>query len=196
MSAHRPELVLLTGAPGSGKTTAVQRAVEVLRARGLRVGGFVTAELRSGDTAGPRVGFALEPLAAGGQPRTMAHRELVSRHRVGRYGVDVEVIDYVVDTTLSPRALADVDLIAIDEIGKMECLSRRFVEAIERLLERSAGPPLLATVAQRGSGLIAQVRQRPNARLLTVDRATRDALVGRLVGALLADREIDGTSPR
>ncbi|RLE84656.1 MAG: NTPase, partial [Thermoprotei archaeon] len=46
--------VLVTGRPGIGKTTAVLRAAEELRRRGLRIGGMVSREVRRG---GVRVGF-------------------------------------------------------------------------------------------------------------------------------------------
>lgn len=162
--------VLLTGEPGVGKTTLVQQALELLP--GLRKAGFVTQELR-----GPlgRLGFALQPF--GGERRILAHVDFVSRQRVGRYGVDLEIVNYVVDTSL--RLQSDVDLYVVDEIGKMECLSRRFVAAMERLL--NADVPLLATVALRGPGLIGAVKERSDVRLLEVTTGNRDALCDRIV---------------
>lgn len=60
----------------------------------------------------------------------------------------------------------------IDEIGKMECFSQRFIEAVRRLLE--SGKPLLATVAQKGSGFIREAKSWPAGRLLHVTRENRD----------------------
>ncbi|HEV8472853.1 MAG TPA: nucleoside-triphosphatase [Methylomirabilota bacterium] len=54
VQAHKR--ILLEGRPGSGKTTAVARLVDLLRAEGVAVSGFFTRELREG---GERVGFAL-----------------------------------------------------------------------------------------------------------------------------------------
>ncbi len=140
--------LLLTGPPGVGKTTAVQAAAQLLGQR--RCGGFFTEEIC--DSGGLRTGFALVTLD--GQRHVMAHRDLVSRHRVGRFGVDVERIDYVVDLALSPKA--DSELFLVDEIGKMECFSKRFVRAVERLLDDPR--PLVATVAAKGDGLIQRVK--------------------------------------
>jgi nucleoside-triphosphatase THEP1 len=47
----------------------------------------------------------------------------------------------------------------------MECLSRRFVKAVETLLD--PGTLVLATIAARGGGLIEHARRRPDAELWT-----------------------------
>ena len=46
----------------------------------------------------------------------------------------------------------------VDEIGKMECFSTRFVTAMKRLLESDR--LVIATIARRGGGFIAEVKQR------------------------------------
>src|SRR5438876_755164 len=52
--------------------------------------------------------------------------------RVGRYGVDLDVMETLA-TRLAPSRAVDVWL--VDEIGKMECLSPTFVTAMRRLLD-------------------------------------------------------------
>ncbi|MDP3768164.1 MAG: nucleoside-triphosphatase, partial [Dehalococcoidia bacterium] len=89
--------------------------------------------------------------------------------------------DELAATALAPTRRTDVVL--VDEIGKMECLSTAFVAAVRRLL---AGPtPVIATVARRGAGLIAEVKARRDVELIHVTRANRDDLPG-LVLAWLA----------
>ena len=73
-------------------------------------------------------------------------------------------------------------LIIIDEIGKMECFSKRFVDVVTLLLD---GPKiLLATIALKGEGLIRQVKERPDCRLVTVTRENRDRLLDELTSEL------------
>ena len=113
----------------------------------------------------------------------MAHIGIRGPARVGKYGVDLAIVDELAATALAPSPRTLVYL--VDEIGKMECLSASFVAAMRRLL---AGPtPLIATVAQRGEGLIGEVKARPDVELIQVTRANRDDLPG-LVLAWLADR--------
>ena len=102
---------------------------------------------------------------------------------MGRYGVDVEVMNALAD---SLRVDRDIDAWLVDEIGKMECLSTRFVSAMRALL---GGPrPVGATVALRGAGFIAEVKRRPDAELWTITKSGRDAIPAKIVGWLQARR--------
>ncbi len=171
LTKHRA--ILLTGAPGDGKTTVVGKVAAGLRGRTIR--GFTTAEIRSGRE---RQGFRLETFD--GRSAVFAHVSIRSLHHVGKYGVDVAALDALVGEALDPRANADVYL--VDEIGKMECLSEKFVAAIKDLLD--SGRPLVATVALLGSGFIEQVKRRPDVELLTVTRSNRDSLPDEILARL------------
>jgi nucleoside-triphosphatase len=171
--ARRATTLLLTGRPGVGKTTIVRKVVERLR---QKPDGFYTEEVREGRE---RRGF--RAVTFGGDTRVIADIGF-GPPRVGRYGVDVEAIDQLVDTTLRRHASK---LFVVDEIGKMECMSRRFVEAMHNLLD--SGRIVVATVGERGTGFIAAVKRRPDAELWDVTRMARDDMPSRVL-AWLAER--------
>ncbi len=162
--------LLLTGVPGVGKTTVIRRVVESLGDRPMR--GFLTDEVRHG---GRRTGFEITTID--GQSTILASVDLPSPHRVGRYGVDVAAVDRIVASTLHP--INPDDLVVIDEIGKMECLSEAFVTAVRRLLESPQS--LLATVALHGGGLITEVKQHPASELWQITVANRNDIPARVV---------------
>jgi nucleoside-triphosphatase len=60
--------LLLEGRPGIGKTTLARRLLHPLQEAGVPVGGFATAELRTG---GHREGFLVE--AVSGAQEVLAH---------------------------------------------------------------------------------------------------------------------------
>lgn len=159
---------MLTGVPGAGKTTVLRRVLQHLAHR--RAKGFYTEEMRSG---GQREGFRLVTLD--GQRVAIAHIGFRVGPRVGRYRVDVAAIDHAAGTALAPGA----DVYLVDEIGKMECLSSGFVGAIGVLLEGNA--PMVATVAKRGGGLIAEVKHRTDAEVWEVTAANRAGLPERVL---------------
>jgi nucleoside-triphosphatase len=165
--------LLLTGPPGVGKTTVLAAVARQLGDR--KLGGFLTEEIRPGRQ---RLGFDLVPFQ--GERRTMAHCDFSSPHRVSRYGVDVGKIDDIAEAALGP--CADAELFLIDEIGKMECFSRPFIEAIARLLDDPR--PLVATVARQGPGLIAEVKRRTDVELWQVTTKNRQRMPDEVVSWL------------
>jgi nucleoside-triphosphatase len=122
--------LLLTGAPGTGKTTVMRRLAEQLGRK--RIAGFFTEEMR---TRGERRGFRL--VAYDGAAAVIAHVDFPKTLRVSKYGIDVAAIDRAADAALAPPL--SVELYLVDEIGKMECFSAVFVERMRRARERCAG---------------------------------------------------------
>jgi nucleoside-triphosphatase THEP1 len=171
----QPKNILLTGPPRCGKTTVIQKVIEALG--DWRLCGFYTEEMRSSD--GRRLGF--EAIGLGGTSTVLAHVGCRTHRRVGRYGVRVREFEALVEEELA-RPAGQVDLIVIDEIGKMESYSTLFVNATRRALD---GPlPVLATVAQRGAGFISEAKQRSDVELLVVSDQNRDTLPAALVKRL------------
>jgi nucleoside-triphosphatase len=173
---RRKRALLLTGPPGVGKTTLLARVARDLDGRVVR--GFLTEEMRAGRQ---RVGFRL--VTVDGPSLVLAHVDFNSRRRVSRYGVDVEALDRIVEPLLAPDP--DVDVYVIDEIGKMECFSTRFVDAVRTLLDQRR--LLVATIAAKGEGFISGVKARPDVEVWHVTRENRNTLPV-TVSAWLAER--------
>jgi nucleoside-triphosphatase len=171
MNDHLAKNALLTGPPGCGKTTAVRRLVG--RLPDLRLAGFYTLELREG---GQRVGFEAVGLSTSCRA-LLAHVRSRSRHRVGRYGVEVESLALMVRGELE-RPTGEVDLFVVDEIGRMELHCPEFVQAVRQLLDGAV--PVVAVVARTGGGLIAEVKARAEVRLIELTTESRDALPAEL----------------
>lgn len=166
-------VLLLTGSPGIGKTTVIRKvASEIKRQHCIRLGGFVTEEIRQGEQ---RLGFRL--VTFGNEHATMAHVSFDHPHRVGKYGVDVALIDRFSESTI--RISADVDVYIIDEIGKMECMSLQFVTQVQKLL--NSNKPVVATVAKHGGGLMESVKHWPASDLWEVTHTNRDGLPNRVM---------------
>lgn len=166
-------VLLVTGAPGVGKTTLIRAVVAALPRRS---GGFVTEEIRE---AGQRVGFRVRSLD--GTEAILAHVRAVRGPRVGRFQVDVASFERVGVGALE-AAVREAELIVVDEIGKMELCSPRFVKALAAALE--SPKPLLGTVLQAPHPWIDALKRRPDVELYRLSERNRadlqDALLARL----------------
>jgi nucleoside-triphosphatase len=166
--------ILLTGFPGSGKTTAVMQILENLNCK--KVAGFYTQEIRE---AGLRKGFGWTRLD--GVSGILSHVDIKGRFKVGKYGVDVAGFEKSVVPVLDIDQ-TDVGLYVIDEIGKMECLSKKFVIAVRRLF--ASDKSVLATVAKKGAGLIAEVKNYPGIQLFKLTHQEYDRIIGEILQSL------------
>jgi nucleoside-triphosphatase len=162
-------LLLLTGRPGVGKTTVIRAVGQSVRH--LRPTGFYTEEIRADRV---RRGFRLATFD--GETATMADVDFPPPH-VGKYGVDVAAIDRF--AAMLPAATTQSPICLIDEIGKMECLSKVFVHAMRDLIESDL--TIVATVGERGGGFIEEVKRHDDAELWRVTETGRDELPARVV---------------
>ena len=173
MRVKAPAHLLITGPPGIGKTTVLERVVACLPPAAAT--GFLTRELRA---RGVRQGFVIETLD--GRSALLASVRLDAGPRVGRYRICVAALDAVAVPALAARP--GVRLVVVDEIGKMESLSPRFAAAVRAALDSPV--PVLGTIARSGGALIAEVRRRPDVMLVDVTPENRDGLPAKIAGML------------
>ena len=117
--------IFITGPPRVGKSTII---TALAASSPLPKRGFITVETRH---KGSRTGFEIHTLD--GRRVRLSHVSIQSSRRVGKYGVDVEAFERLALPSL--QASSPKDLIFIDEIGKMECFSDRFKQAVRAVLD-------------------------------------------------------------
>jgi len=161
---------VLTGPPRSGKTTAVNRLVELLRARGMAVGGMTTSEaIRSGT----RIGFEITDVSRG-IVGTLASVGGGPGPRVGKYVVNRQDLEDIGVGAIE-YALEASEIIVIDEIGPMELTSTAFVNAVESAL--SSEKPLVLTVHWRARHpLIERIRREAAQNVFDLTTSNRSML--------------------
>ena len=173
------QVYLLTGRPGTGKTSLIKQAIAGVRGK---VGGFYTEEIRSG---GVREGFRLVSLD--GQKAILAHIDTPGPYRVSKYGVDIDSLDRVGVTVLN-QAAKECDLVVVDEIGKMELFSANFREAIWQII--NSGKKVLGTIMFQANPWADAIKHQPQVNLVEVTRANYQ----RVLAELLVWLEVDPSS--
>jgi nucleoside-triphosphatase len=136
--------IIITGLPGTGKTTCILKVIKLLEAGNVKVGGFYSQESR---VEGRRMGFEVSSLD--GEKGWLAKADVErGGPRVGRYRVIQEDFERVGLTSLQ-RAVdhPDTRVIVVDEVGPMELVSERFKDMIDYILKQNK--VFLATVHRR-----------------------------------------------
>ncbi len=168
----------MTGPPGCGKSTLCIRVAEALLARGVRVGGFTTAEVR--DPGGSRTGFELRDLATGSSA-LLASAGFREGPRVGKYRVDLAAARFGARALREALARCDPWLVA-DEVAPMELASPDLEAALAAALD--GAPSMVASLHLRAAHPLLR-RFREGCEVHILDPRNREA-----VARLLLDRVI------
>jgi nucleoside-triphosphatase len=158
--------ILISGLPGIGKTTLIKKLCLEIQDR-VPVG-FYTEEIR---LEGLRKGFQLINL--NGSRSILAHVLIQSTYHVGKYKVDIKGFDKFLDS-LDLGQHKDSPII-IDEIGKMECMSSKFVKMIWDILD--SDNRVIATISHTDGGIKGKIKEREDVKLLKMNLDNRDSLL-------------------
>lgn len=121
--------IFLSGLPRSGKSTLLIKTIELLKKKGIKVGGFVTPEIVE---RGKRIGFYVKDVFSN-EMEVFASVDFKIGPRLGKYGIDTDVFDRITLKAID-IALKECDIICIDEIGKMEFFSENFKNNLSALM--------------------------------------------------------------
>jgi nucleoside-triphosphatase len=168
---------LLTGKPGTGKTTVIKQAMS---GQEIKSGGFYTEEIR---TAGVRQGFRI--ITLDGHDAVLAHIDTPGRYRVSKYGVEIANLENT-GVAAVERAITDSDLIVIDEIGKMELFSSRFKEAVLKAID--SNKKVLGTIMLNPYPFADQIKGRPDVKVVELTRTNHDVVLREITNWIKGDR--------
>lgn len=161
----------IAGLPGSGKTQVLLRVIEMLRDEELTIGGMITEPIIEGHR---RVGFNVVNWMTG-EKKVFAHVNFDTGVMVDKYEVDLEALDSVGVAAINKAIKDEVDLIVIDEIGKMEMESEKFNDAVREALDTDIA--MMMTIHKKSRNpLLQDIRRRDDIRMLEVTPINKNLL--------------------
>jgi nucleoside-triphosphatase len=161
--------ILLEGLPEAGRTSLIRRLSEIFKE--FNPVGFYTSQIKED---GAITGFFVASLF--GDNRVLAHTSLKSRYAVGKYRIDMKGFENLLESVFSKEK--KIGLYFVDEIDKIECSSKKFAKTIIEIL--NSDKPVIASIAEKGTGLITEIKKREDVKLLEVTPANRDLLLKEL----------------
>jgi nucleoside-triphosphatase len=162
----------ITGMPSVGKTQTLVKIIEKIEKSGYKLEGMITTTLIEKKK---RVGFYVMDWQTK-EKEVFARLDMESKDKVGKYGVDLGALERVgvhaIETAINDES---VDIIVIDEIGKMEMLSEKFCEMVIEALD--SDKPIMVTLHKKSrTPLLQDIRRRDDIRILEVTAVNRNLL--------------------
>ncbi len=168
-------ILLLTGPPATGKTTVLAKTIVALNAKGYRVGGMISREIRESNE---RVGFEIMDLT-NSKRGCLAHIDQKEGPKVGKYRVNLEDLNKIGAKAITD-SIETCEVIGIDEIGPMELFSETFKEAVRKAL--GSQRLVIAILHWRAQDrLLREARNRDDAETITVTAENRESLAETVV---------------
>lgn len=172
-----PFNILITGKPGVGKTTVLNRVKLKIEDQNHTVGGVTCPEIRK---EGRRVGFGIVDVS-NNRRGILAHTGCEGP-KVGKYKVNLKDLDEI-GTSAIEYAIKNSDFIFIDEIAPMELHSKGFCSAVEAVLD--SDKPVVAVIHKRSSNtFVSQVKARKDVLIFEVTHENRELLADEILNNL------------
>ena len=174
-------MILLTALPRMGKSTAIQKIIQMLGSKNC--GGFYTEEIREN---GERVGFMIKTLS--GKEGLLSHVNIESEYKISRYGVDLETFEKLCLKELKD-AINDENIkyIIIDEIGPMQLFSEEYKKLLLDLL--TSKKQVIGTIFMNPYDWLDDFKKKEGVNLIEITLENRDLLPLQITEMVTKDNE-------
>jgi nucleoside-triphosphatase len=160
-----PNNILIVGAAGAGKTTLIKRLLKDLTP--LVVRGFYKEPIIEFNII---KGYSVITLDLKWQ--ILAHVDIEGPDRIENIGVNIDGFEQLVLPQLS--LFAGTELFIIDEIGRMECLSKKFCQQVRLIFDSKI--PSIATATAGGTPYLDELSNRNDVSIIKINNKNRNIL--------------------
>ena len=137
--------ILITGPPRCGKTTLVSQISIQLKKMNIKIFGFITTEVKKGQK---RIGFRAIDINSKYECWLSRKTNKKTQYMVGSYNVFIGEFEQFLEKSFENFSIDNSNnLIIIDEIGKMELYSKKFISLISEIFKSNNS--ILATIGQK-----------------------------------------------
>lgn len=162
--------ILLRGKPGVGKTTIIIKFASKFPHATFQ--GFYTQEVRLNNT---RIGF--DVISFDEKKSILARKNIHTPYKVGSYFVDIKSFEEIAIPTITPNNRSNFFI--IDEIGKMECFSKKFINCVKFLFNSEF--PVFATIPIYSLPIINEIISNHNVEVIEINLQNRDKICSYLI---------------
>ena len=176
-------IILLTGKPGIGKSTALSRITDMLGRR--RCAGLLAKEILKD---GERIGFSSYGLKCK-ESVVLAHKEFHTGFVIEDFGVDPKALDKLCEKEYAAAEEGQIRFMILDEIGRMQMMSQGFKRLLEKMAESDRH--LIATICLEDEiEYIREFKKREGVRLFVLDEDNREDIPLKVCRLVCGDDEV------
>ena len=160
------EKILITGPPRCGKSTLISKLIDYYNnEKNYTIHGFLTPEIRE---RGNRIGFNIVDIYTEKISQLARVGDFKTKYKLGKYNVFIQEFDKYIEDNLSLEEKT-IDLMIIDEIGRMELFSNKFQNFIKNIFSTKIS--ILATIGLKLSHpLKTYLLNLPSVKQLSLDK--------------------------
>ncbi|MFX1499742.1 MAG: nucleoside-triphosphatase [Promethearchaeota archaeon] len=173
--------ILITGPPRCGKSTIISKLIDYYKnEKNFSIYGFLTPEVKVGDI---RNGFDILDINSGNIFPLARVGDFKTKYRLGKYSVFIEEFNKYIEENLNLKEKG-ANLIVIDEIGKMELFSKRFLNFIKSVFSLEVS--ILATISLKLNHPIKNyLRELPSVTFLDLNRQNFQVIFKKIISLLV-----------
>ncbi len=172
--------ILITGPPRCGKSTLISELLDYFFNKNYTIHGFLTPEVRE---EGKRIGFDIKDIYSEERGKLARIGNFDTYHKLGKYSVFVGELEEMI-SKLETIEFKEIDLLVIDEIGKMELYSKKFKNFIRNIF--SSDVSILATIGLKLKHPIKDfILNLPNVSIFSLNRQNFQVTYQKIVSKIL-----------
>ncbi|AKA49103.1 nucleoside triphosphatase [uncultured archaeon] len=160
----------ITGPVGSIKADALRKIIEMLEHDGSNVQGVLVSEIAE---HGKLTGYSIYDIYTK-KRAVFADKGIISRAKIDKIGVDTRLLEDILLPSLQ-RARENADVIVIDEVGKLENVTKTIQKEIEETLKFEK--PIIVTLHKKSRNPVLQeIRSLEGIRVFDITPINRSLL--------------------
>ena len=158
--------IFITGPPRCGKSTLISTLIDYYTVKKKYIiYGFLTPEVKK---SGNRIGFDIQDIFSKERRKFARIGNYNTPNKLGKYWIFLEGLEKII-TNFETIPFQEIDIFIIDEIGKMELVSKKFQDFISSIFLSN-----LSIIATIGLTLKHPIKDHllniPNVKLFNLDR--------------------------
>lgn len=169
--------ILITGRPGTGKTTLLNKIKNSLESKGYITGGVYCPEIRENRK---RVGFSIIDIM--NKNKGILSHTKCNGPKIGKYKVNLKDLNEI-GVFAIVDSIEKADYIFIDEIAPMELHSEKFIDAVETAFNNEK--PVLAVIHRKSNHpFIKKIKDRDDVSIFEISPENRDLIYSQVLDIL------------